>query len=118
MPLIRVDEETHGWLVDEAKRQGLTMSKLVSRIVLAENNDPYNEECESVVKELIDTSEVKRLAASSEGVRDHKSSVACTWLTSALLDVLVQTVPSSKVRDKQTYLEWLALKEYRAWKDG
>ena len=110
---IRVSEDAHKRLKEEAKRRGVTMLKLVDELSMqGVEEEPYEE----IIGVMRDDGELEGLASAWD--RNYATTVSVNQFTSRLFDILMTSVGSRRVKDKKTYLEWLAVKEYRKWCGG
>ena len=108
---IRVSEQAHKRLKDEAKRRGITMSKLVDQISV-----DMGEAHEDVIATMTDDGELEGLNSAWD--RNYATTMSCSMFTSRLFDLLMMSVNSRRVKDKKTYLEYLAVREYKKWCNG
>jgi len=108
MPLVRVSDEVHGRLKEEAEKRGVTMSGLIGELSV-DVGEPH----EDVVDAMREDGELEGLSSAWD--RNLTTTISVNAFTSRLFEILVSSVGSRGVKDKKTYLEWLAVKEYKKW---
>ena len=110
---IRVSEEAHGRLKEKAKRRGVTMLRLVDELSMqGVEEEPYQE----VIGVMREDGELEELESAWD--RNVTTTISVSVFTSRLFGILMTSVGSRRVKDKRSYLEWLAVKEYKRWCNG
>ena len=109
---IRVSEEAHKRLKEQAVKRGMTMLALVNELSMQDMDEPHAD----VVSVMREDGELEGLENAWD--RNYGTTVCVNMFTSRLFDILMTSVASRRVKDKKTYLEWLAVKEYKKWCDS
>ena len=108
MAMIRVSNDVHEMIREAAEKRGITMSSVVGELCM-QMQEPH----EDVIHTMRDDGELEGLESAWD--RNYGTTVSCNMFTSRLLGLLVGSVNSRRVKDKKTYLEYLAVREYKRW---
>ena len=105
---VRVKEDVYDELRKIAKQHGVSMGDMIK--VLMCGYQGVNDETKAA---LVEDGVIEKLDGSWD--RDIKTTMTVNVFTNRVFDLLVGSVQDPRVRDKKSYLEWLALKEYEKW---